>query len=112
MELEQKKCVPCEGGLAPLSRNEAEALMEKVPGWVLVEGGIKIQRKFSFDNFVSSLSFINKLGALAEAEGHHPDISFGWGYADVVFFTHAIGGLHENDFIMAAKTNELVRAAQ
>jgi 4a-hydroxytetrahydrobiopterin dehydratase len=81
--------------------------MEKVSGWTLVDAGIKIHRKYSFGDFVSSLEFVNKLGALAEAEGHHPDISFGWGYAEIVFFTHAIGGLHENDFIMAAKTNEL-----
>jgi len=111
MDLEQQKCVPCEGGLAPLSQSQAAGLMEKVPGWVLVDDGIKIQRKFVFNDFVSSLEFINKLGALAEIEGHHPDISFGWGYADVVFFTHAIGGLHENDFIMAAKTNELAGPA-
>jgi 4a-hydroxytetrahydrobiopterin dehydratase len=107
MDLEQKKCVSCEGGLEPLAQNEAATLMEKVPGWIFADDGIKIHRKFSFDDFVSSLDFVNKLGALAEAEGHHPDISFGWGYADVIFFTHAIGGLHENDFIMAAKTNEL-----
>jgi 4a-hydroxytetrahydrobiopterin dehydratase len=107
MELEKKKCIPCEGGLDPLSQNEAAALMEKVPGWTLVDAGIKIQRKYSFGDFVSSLEFVNKLGALAEAEGHHPDISLGWGYAEILFFTHAIGGLHENDFIMAAKTNEL-----
>ena len=62
MDLEQQKCVPCEGGLAPLSQSEAEGLMEKVPGWILVDGGIKIQRKFAFNDFVSSLEFINKLG--------------------------------------------------
>ncbi|NKB21904.1 MAG: pterin-4-alpha-carbinolamine dehydratase [Alphaproteobacteria bacterium] len=107
MELEQKKCIPCEGGLNPLPLNQAEALMEKIPGWSIAGDGTKIQRKFSFDDFVTSLDFVNKLGALAEAEGHHPDIGFGWGYADITFFTHAIGGLHENDFIMAAKTNEL-----
>ena len=107
MELEKEKCIPCEGELDPLSKNEVATLMENVPGWTLVDAGIKIQRKYSFTDFVSSLEFVNKLGELAEAEGHHPDISFGWGYAEIVFFTHAIGGLHENDFIMAAKTNEL-----
>jgi len=108
MDLDQKKCIPCEGGLDPLSEGDAEVLMEKIPGWNLTNEGIKIHRKFLFDDFISSLDFVNKLGALAEAEGHHPDISFGWGYADIFFFTHAIGGLHENDFIMAAKANEIV----
>ncbi len=110
MALENKKCVPCEGGLDPLAKDDAINLLEKVPGWTISEDGVKIRRHFSFDDFVSALDFVNKLGALAESEGHHPDISFGWGYADIIYFTHAIGGLHENDFIMAAKTNELLRS--
>ncbi|MBK18897.1 MAG: pterin-4-alpha-carbinolamine dehydratase [Rhodospirillaceae bacterium] len=108
MTLEQKKCVPCEGGLDPLSKSEATEFMSQVPGWALSDNGDKIHRRFDFDDFVSSLEFINKLGDVAEAEGHHPDISFGWGYAEITFFTHAISGLHENDFIMAAKTNQLI----
>ena len=108
MELNKKRCIPCEGGLEPLSKNEAEDLLEKTEGWEINNKGIKIFRKFIFDDFISSLDFVNRLGALAEAEGHHPDISFGWGYAEICFFTHAIGGLHENDFIMAAKTNDLI----
>lgn len=107
MELEQQKCVPCEGGLVPLSEEQSEKLIEKLPGWTLLDQGKKIKRKFLFDDFVSSLDFVNKLGVLAEAEGHHPDISFGWGYAEVTFLTHDISGLHKNDFIMAAKSNEL-----
>ena len=79
-----------------------------MPGWELSSAGDRINRKFAFDDFVASLDFVNKVGAVAEQEGHHPDISFGWGYADVVLFTHKIKGLHENDFIMAAKVNELV----
>lgn len=108
MALENKKCVPCEGGLEPLTKEEAINFLEGVPGWALADNGVKIHRQFSFDDFALALDFVNKLGALAETEGHHPDISFGWGYADIVFYTHAIGGLHENDFIMAAKTNELL----
>ena len=108
MELNKKRCIPCEGGLEPLPKNEAEDLLKKTQGWEFSNKGIKIFRKFIFDDFISSLDFVNKLGALAEAEGHHPDISFGGGYAEICFFTHAIGGLHENDFIMAAKTNDLI----
>ncbi|MBO39821.1 MAG: pterin-4-alpha-carbinolamine dehydratase [Rhodospirillaceae bacterium] len=108
MDLNKKRCIPCEGGLEPISMVEAENLLKKIHGWELRDEGIKIFRKFIFDDFISSLDFVNKLGTLAEAEGHHPDISFGWGYAEIYFFTHAIGGLHENDFIMAAKTNELI----
>ena len=87
---------------------DAGALMDQVPGWGLADAGDRLQRQFKFDDFVAALEFVNRLGALAEEEGHHPDISFGWGYADVVFFTHKIKGLHENDFIMAAKTNALI----
>lgn len=108
MDLNKKKCIPCEGGLEPLPKSEADDFLKKIPGWNFDNEGIKIYRKFIFDDFVSSLDFVNKLGALAETEGHHPDISLGWGYAEIFFFTHAIGGLHENDFIMAAKTNELI----
>ena len=108
MDLNKKRCIPCEGGLEPLSKNEAKEFLKKIQGWKFGNKGIKIYRKFIFDDFISSLDFVNKLGALAEIEGHHPDISFGWGYAEIFFFTHAIGGLHENDFIMAAKTNELI----
>jgi len=104
-----KKCVPCEGGLLPLTKNEAESFMENIPGWDLSSDGDKISRRFEFNDFVASLEFVNCLGSLAEEEGHHPDISFGWGYARVEFITHAINGLHENDFIMAFKTNMLFK---
>ncbi len=108
MELNKKRCIPCEGGLEPLPKNEAEDLLKNTLWLEFSNIGIIIFRKFLFDDFFSSLDLENKLGALAEAEGHHPDISFGWGYAEICFFTHAIGGLHENDFIMAAKTNDLI----
>ena len=107
MNFSNKKCVPCEGVLAPLNKTEAGILMENIPGWNLSIDGNQISRRFEFENFILALDFVNKIGALAEEEGHHPDIMFGWGYAQIKFFTHAISGLHENDFIMAAKTNQL-----
>ena len=107
MSLTQKTCVPCQGGIPPLTAAEARGYMDQVPGWQLSAASDRINRKFTFSDFVAALDFVNKVGALAEEEGHHPDISFGWGYADITFFTHKIQGLHENDFIMAAKVNAL-----
>ena len=104
--LDQKKCVPCEGGLAPLSPDAAARLLEQVPGWAL-DGGKAIKRRFVFKDFAGALDFVNRVGAIAEGEGHHPDIAFGWGYAEITLFTHAIGGLHDNDFIVASKINTL-----
>ncbi len=107
MTLTQQTCVPCQGGIAPLSRGEAEGYMAQVPGWALSDDADKIEAKFEFPDFKSAIAFVGQVGELAEADGHHPDISFGWGYANIVFFTHKISGLHENDFIMAAKVNGL-----
>ena len=86
---------------------EAEALLTQAPGWRLLENGTRLERQFLFQTFADALTFVNQVGAVADEEGHHPDISFGWGYANVLFYTHKIGGLHENDFIMAAKVNQL-----
>ncbi len=108
--LDKKNCVPCQGGIPPLATAVAEKLLTETPGWKLLDNSSKLERNFAFDNFVDSLAFVNKLGELAETEGHHPDIRFGWGYCSVVFYTHKIKGLHENDFIMAAKTNQLYSA--
>jgi 4a-hydroxytetrahydrobiopterin dehydratase len=108
MSLTQKTCVPCQGGIPPLTPEEASGFLEQVPGWELNQTSDRLNRSFKFDDFVASLDFVNKVGTVAEEEGHHPDISFGWGYADIVLFTHKIQGLHENDFIMAAKISELV----
>ena len=107
MSLTQKTCVPCQGGIPPLTSKEAKEFLGQVPGWELSAASDRLNRNFKFDDFVDALAFVNKVGALAEEEGHHPDISFGWGYADIVLFTHKIKGLHENDFIMAAKISEL-----
>lgn len=105
MELVKKKCVPCMGGIPPLTRDEAMALAAEVPQWQLADDARSISRDFKFGDFSAALAFVNRVGALAEEEGHHPDIHLGWGYASVKFYTHKINGLHENDFIMAAKIN-------
>lgn len=108
MSLTAKTCVPCQGGIPPLTRVESEHFRKEVPEWTLSDDGVWIERQFPFDNFSESIAFVNKVGELAEEEGHHPDITFGWGYAKVIFYTHKIKGLHENDFIMAAKVDQFV----
>jgi len=105
MALEKKSCVPCRGGIPPMSKQAAEALLAEVPGWDLSEDGRKISRTFRFPDFASAQAFANRVGAVSEAEGHHPVIHYSWGWCKVEFYTHKIGGLHENDFIMAAKVN-------
>ena len=107
MALTGKTCVPCQGGIAPLNRDEAAGYMPEVAGWQLSDDADKIEAKFDFPDFKSAIAFVRKVGDLAETEGHHPDITFGWGYASIVFYTHKIKGLHENDFIMAAKVSAL-----
>jgi len=109
MELAAKTCVPCKGGILPLTQLEAGKLQAGVPRWILKDGATKIERRFEFDNFEKALQFVNRVGALAEKEGHHPDLTFGWGYCVVLFYTHKIQGLHENDFIMAAKVDRLIQ---
>lgn len=104
MDLSSRKCVPCEGGTLPMTRKEAEKWLEKINGWEIVdEGVLKIHKNYHFKNFKESLAFINKVGDVAEYEGHHPDICFGWGKAEIKLFTHSVSGLSENDFILAAK---------
>jgi 4a-hydroxytetrahydrobiopterin dehydratase len=106
-ELAAKTCVPCHGGVPPMPKAEAERYLREAPGWALVDDGRRIERKFTFKNFKAALAFVNQVGALAEDEGHHPDVTFGWGHATISLHTHKINGLHENDFIMAAKINRL-----
>jgi 4a-hydroxytetrahydrobiopterin dehydratase len=108
--LAQKSCIPCRGGIPPLTREEAEAYQRQAPEWSLVDDAGRIERTYRFKNFAEALDFIAKAGALAEAEFHHPDISFGWGYATVSLRTKKIKGLHENDFIMATKLDRLAAA--
>lgn len=106
-----KSCTPCRGGIPPLSPAEAEGHLAQTPGWRLVDDGRRIERRVSFPDFKSAQRFVAAVGDLAESEGHHPDISFGWGWASISWYTHKIGGLHENDFIMAAKTNQLIESS-
>jgi len=106
-DLKSKTCVPCQGGIPPMSTAEAGVMMIEVPGWELIESATKIRRTFTFRNFMEAQAFAVKVGELAESENHHPDITYGWGFCTVLFYTHKIGGLHENDFIMAAKVNAL-----
>jgi 4a-hydroxytetrahydrobiopterin dehydratase len=110
-ELVGKTCTPCRGGIPPLTRPEAENLMAQTAGWGLSESAHEIHRSYKFKNFAESLEFVNKVGDLAEHEGHHPDVAFGWGYATVSLQTKKIKGLHENDFIMAVKINEMASAS-
>lgn len=106
-DLTAKICVPCRGGTPPLSRAEAEPYLAEIPDWRLSEDASRIAREYKFGNFAEALDFVNRVGGLAEDEGHHPDIELGWGYARITLFTHKIKGLHENDFIVAAKTDAL-----
>lgn len=106
MNLSEKKCVPCEGGVEKLSAEGIKQLLENIPNWQIAEG-MKLVREYKFKNFKQALNFVNKVGDIAEAEGHHPDIELGWGFARIYLYTHAIGGLHENDFILAAKVDAL-----
>lgn len=103
-----RSCVPCQGGIPPLSEAAAQALMPQIPEWTLTEEGRRLRRRIAFPDFRTALDFVSRVGELAEREGHHPDISFGWGWAEIVWSTHEIDGLHENDFIMAARTSRLL----
>lgn len=107
--LASKSCVACRGDAPPLSRDEASAYLEQAPDWALADDPMRIRRRFEFRNFREALAFVNRVGESAEAENHHPEIHFGWGYADIEIFTHKINGLHENDFILAAKIDALPR---
>ena len=105
-DLLKKKCVPCEGGVIPFDISEIHKYQKKVDGWDVIKdnkGIFFLEKKFKFENFLESQNFVNLVGNISEEEGHHPDLSFGWGYAKVSITTHAIEGLSENDFILAAK---------
>ena len=108
-DLLNKKCIPCDGGILPFDISEIHKYQKKVDGWdVSKKKNIYfLKKKFTFKNFINSQDFINKVGRISEEEGHHPDISFGWGYAKIIITTHAIEGLSENDFILAAKINQI-----
>ncbi len=108
-ELEKMVCVPCRGGEPPLRVDEIEKLGPQVPGWTTteVEGIWRLQRTFKFKNFVQAMEFTRRVGELAEAQGHHPALLTEWGKVTVTWWTHKIRGLHNNDFIMSAKTTRV-----
>lgn len=109
--LQNKKCVPCHGGVSALTAAEAQKMLGRLltsnGGWQLVEDGKAIRREFKFADFYRAMSFVNAVAHIANVEDHHPDIECGWGYARIRYQTHAVGGLHENDFICAAKIDAL-----
>ena len=110
-DLLNKKCLPCEGGVLPFDTSEIHKYQKKVDGWDIVKGEEEVfflTKKFTFENFLKSQYFVNEVGKISEEEGHHPDISFGWGYAEIKVTTHAIKGLSENDFILAAKIDQII----
>ncbi len=105
--LEQQSCRPCRGGVEPLRGQALEDLRRRLgPGWE-VKDGRRLEKDYTFDDFQQALQFVNQVGALAEAQGHHPDLHLGWGRVKVILWTHKIGGLHENDFILAAKIDRI-----
>jgi 4a-hydroxytetrahydrobiopterin dehydratase len=104
-DLTQKHCVPCEGGTPPMEESKVEEMLKEVPGWTRDDK--KITREFKFEDFNGSMEFVNKVADIANAEDHHPDIYIFYSLVRLTLWTHVAGGLTENDFIMAAKVNEL-----
>ena len=105
MNLSEKRCVPCEGGMLPLGETEINKLMSEVPSWSLRDG--HLFRSFKFKNFLEAIDFVNSVAKLAEEEGHHPNILIRYNRVDLELWTHAVKGLSENDFILAAKIDGL-----
>ena len=107
-ELADRKCVPCEGGVSPLTRAAAEEVLLRLhEDWQLVADGTALQREWRFKDFFRTMSFVGAVAHVANLEDHHPDLEVGYGYCRVRYTTHAIGGLSENDFILAAKIDEI-----
>lgn len=106
-ELATRTCLPCKGGIPPLTPEEQKPLLEQLDRtWQIVDGH-HLSRTFAFDDFAQALAYVNRVGAMAEAQGHHPDLLLAWGKVRVDIWTHKIDGLHESDFIFAAKCDEL-----
>lgn len=109
-DLANKNCVPCEGGIPPFDKSEIHKYLKKIDGWNVKNNEEKsffLMKEFKFENFVESQNFVNKVSSISEEEGHHPDITFGWGYCSIKIFTHSIKGLAESDFILAAKIDKI-----
>ena len=104
-DLTKKRCKACEGNIDPMEHGEIEKHLEEIDGWKSVDDH-HITKSYEFDDFRQALDFVNAVGAIAEDQGHHPDILLMYGKVELTYFTHSIDGLHENDFIMAAKSDE------
>ena len=104
--LSAKECVPCRGGVPPLEGEEIQKLLKELDGWEVVNEH-HLKKRYKFGDFRESLAFVNRVGEMAEQQGHHPDICFGWGQAEITIWTHKIDGLTESDFILAAKIDQL-----
>mgnify|MGYP001578602395 CR=1 FL=1 len=109
MNLINKKCVPCEGGAPPLTKEQVREYLVEVPEWRVAGDYKKIRREFTFKNFVEAMRFVNRVAELAESEGHHPDLHVAYSRVRIELWTHAVHGLSENDFILAAKINKLLK---
>lgn len=105
--LAQKKCVPCLVGMPPLPENKAREMLSSLKDWELIENAAKIQKNFQFKDFAEAMGFVDKVAEIAEKEGHHPDIFISYSRVVITLYTHKIKGLHENDFILAAKIDEV-----
>ena len=105
-DLAERECVPCRGGVPPLTGEQIKPLAEQLDGWQVVDEH-HLQKLYKFKGFRDTLDFVNRVGELAEQQGHHPDICFGWGKADITILTHKIDGLTESDFVLAAKIDKL-----
>jgi 4a-hydroxytetrahydrobiopterin dehydratase len=105
-DLASRECVPCKGDTPPLKGPELENLSKEIPEWDVVDEH-HLTRRFEFSNFKEALAFVNEVGRIAEEQGHHPDITFGWGEARITVFTHKIDGLTESDFVFAAKVDRI-----
>ena len=110
-ELAKRHCMPCHGGTPRVTGADLASMASQLGGEWEVEGEVKIRRRYRFPDFATALAFVNRVGAIAEAEGHHPDIVLAWGKVEIELWTHAIGGLSESDFILAAKIESLPREA-
>ena len=108
-DLASKTCVPCKGGVPPLKGEQLTSLEKQLPDWKVVEEH-HLFKIFQFPNFITALQFVNRVGALAEEQGHHPDIFLAWGRAEITIWTHAVKGLTESDFILAAKIDLIPRS--
>jgi 4a-hydroxytetrahydrobiopterin dehydratase len=105
-ELAERQCVPCRGGVPPMEGGEIRKMLDQLDGWDVINNH-HLRKESKFANFREALAFVNRIGELAEAQGHHPDICFGWGKVEITIWTHKIDGLTESDFILAAKIDRL-----